>query len=236
MRLMQPDGTDDASAKSRHGYDPATGIGTRRCLTTDGRLLRQRNMSSVLMIITGVFSHQALQMTFIQDGHMVEQIAAAVANPALGNAVLPRTSEAGPLGLDAEALYRVYHFVVELSAALEDEVFRSRVVRECLAQLLDYPCSGRLPGHVVVKNSPPIMRDNEEAVQQAEGQRRHSDEIHRRDGCSKRPPIASPPQDSSVLSASSAERFAPKRQSQAFPVRHECAVRPKSNFRQPCRR
>src|ERR1035437_6823411 len=37
-------------------------------------------------------------------------------------------------------------------------------------------------GHVAVENSPPIMRNDEEAVQHAESQRRNVEEIHCGDG------------------------------------------------------
>ena len=37
-------------------------------------------------------------------------------------------------------------------------------------------------GHVAVENSPPIMRNDEEAVQHAESQRRNGEEIHCGDG------------------------------------------------------
>jgi hypothetical protein len=121
-------------------------------------------------------------MAFIQNDHMVEQIAAAVADPTLGDAVLPRTSEAGPLGLDAEALHRVDHFFIELCAAIKDQIAGRRVVRERLAQLLNDPGAGRVFGHIAVKDAPPIMRNDEEAVENAEGERRHGEEIHRGDG------------------------------------------------------
>jgi hypothetical protein len=42
-------------------------------------------------------------MPFVENDHMVEQISAAVADPTLRNAVLPRASETSLLGLDAEA-------------------------------------------------------------------------------------------------------------------------------------
>ena len=47
------------AAESWHGYDPATGIGTLRCLTTGGRALRQRKMSSILVVIMDVLIHKA---------------------------------------------------------------------------------------------------------------------------------------------------------------------------------
>jgi hypothetical protein len=61
-------------------------------------------------------------MALIEDDYMVEQIPMAVADPALGDAVLPRASEARPLGLDAEAPHRLDHFTIELCAAIEDQV------------------------------------------------------------------------------------------------------------------
>jgi len=92
-------------------------------------------------------------MPLIHDDHMVEQIAAAIADPALRNSVLPRTAETGPLGLDAKALYRVDYFLVELSAAIEDQIARRGVVRERLAQLLNHPSTARVIGHVEGRRS-----------------------------------------------------------------------------------
>ena len=45
---------------------------------------------------TDVLVHQPFQMPFIQHDHLVEQIVTATADPALGDAVLPRTAEADP--------------------------------------------------------------------------------------------------------------------------------------------
>ena len=81
-------------------------------------------------------------MAFIQDNYMVEQVPAAIADPTLGNAILPRTPEAGSLWLNAEALHRANDFFIEVCAAIKDQVFGSRVVGECLAQLLDCPAGG----------------------------------------------------------------------------------------------
>ena len=61
-------------------------------------------MCSVVMVVPDVLNHQAFQITLIEDDHMIEQIPAAVANPALSNAVLPRTPEAGPFRLDTQSL------------------------------------------------------------------------------------------------------------------------------------
>jgi hypothetical protein len=45
-------------------------------------------MRSIFVVVTDVLTHQTFQMAFIQNDHMVEQIAAAVADPALGDTIL----------------------------------------------------------------------------------------------------------------------------------------------------
>jgi hypothetical protein len=72
-------------------------------------------------------------MPFIDNDHMVEQIPAAVANPTLGNTVLPPTAEAGPLRLYAEALHCIDRSFIELYATIKDQVYGGRVIWECLA-------------------------------------------------------------------------------------------------------
>jgi hypothetical protein len=85
------------TAELGHRYNPVAATEIHHCLTTGRGSLRQRKMCSVFVIVTDVISHQAFQMPLIENNHMVEQIAAAIANPTLGNTVLPRASEAGPL-------------------------------------------------------------------------------------------------------------------------------------------
>jgi hypothetical protein len=138
-------------------------------------------MRSVLVVIADVLIHQTFQMAFVENDYMVEQIATAVANPALGDTVLPRTSITCPLGLDAKILDRVDDFFIELCAAIKDQVTRRRVVRKCLAELLNRLCAGRMLGHIEMKNAPPVMQDDKEAIQHSEGQRWYSEEIHGRD-------------------------------------------------------
>src|ERR1039458_1833746 len=94
------------TAELGHRYNPVAATEIHLCFTAGRGSLRQRKMCSVFVIVTDVIIHQALQMPFIQNDHMVEQIASAVANPTLSNTVLPRASEAGPLGLDAEEIGR----------------------------------------------------------------------------------------------------------------------------------
>ena len=167
------------SAQPRHCYDSATRLRVTRCRATGRRSLRQRKMRAVLVIITDVLVHEAFQMPFVENDHMVEQISAAVPDPSLRNAVLPRASEAGLLGLDAEARHGVDHLRIEAGAVIEDQIARRGVVRERFPQLLSDPGARRMPGHVAVEDAPPIMRNDEKAVKNAEGERRHGEEVHR---------------------------------------------------------
>lgn len=110
------------AAKSWHRYDSAAGFGILLSLTSGRCSLRQREMRPVFVIIADVLPHQAFQMPLIQNNYMVKQIASAVADPALGHAVLPRTAEAGSLRLNAEALHSVDHFLIEIGPAIKDQM------------------------------------------------------------------------------------------------------------------
>ena len=122
QKLMQPGLAMMQAAKPGHPNDFAPGLGVTHRRATGRRFLRQREMSSIVVIIADVLIHQALQMALIENDHMVEQIAAAVANPTLGNAVLPRTSITCPLGLDTKHLHRIDQFLIELRAAIKNQI------------------------------------------------------------------------------------------------------------------
>jgi len=100
-------------------------------------------------------------MPFVEDNDVIERIAAAATDRALSDTVLPWATKAGPFGLDAEALRCIDHFVIELRAAIKDQVAGSRVVWECLAQLVNDPGARRMFGNVAVEDSPSVMRNDE---------------------------------------------------------------------------
>jgi len=70
-------------------------------------LLLQPEMGSIVVVITNILSHEALEMPPIERDDMIEQISSAVANEALSYPILPRAAEAGPFWRDAEALDRI---------------------------------------------------------------------------------------------------------------------------------
>ena len=165
---------------------------------------------------------------------MVEQITAAVSDPTLGNAVLPRASETGSLGLDAEALYRLLHFIIEVCTTVKDKIARRGVIRKCLAQLLNNPGARRMSSHVEMQDATPVMCNNEKAVENAEGEasarRRSPSQQSPRDDYSEKRTMASPVRDFEELFASSATRCARRCRSRAFATHHECAARPGAIF------
>src|ERR1017187_106168 len=130
------------TAEPGHGYDSGTCFEILLCATTGRSSLRQGQMCPIVVVVTDVFIHQTFQMPFIHDDYVVEQISAAVVDPALCDTVLPRTSEAGPLGLDAEALRRVDDLFIEVRTSIKDQISAGWIVRECFTQLLNNPGGG----------------------------------------------------------------------------------------------
>ena len=152
------------AAKSWHRYDSAAGFGILLSLTSGRCSLQQGEMRPVFRDNRERTPLVRRPVPLIQNNYMVKQIASAVADPALGHAVLPRTAEAGSLRLNAEALHSVDHFLIEIGPTIKDQIAGRGIVGKCLAQLLDNPRAGRTPGDIAVKDSSPIMCDNKKAV------------------------------------------------------------------------
>ena len=170
------------AAESRDRHDAATRVGAPCGRSSEKRLLRETGVRPIVMVVANILSHEPLEMPLVEDDHMVKQISPTVADEAFGDPVLPRAAEAGPLWFDAEALDRADDLFIEIHTAIKDEIVWRRVIREGLAQLLCYPNTARMPGNVAAQNAPPVMGDDEEAIEPAEGQRRHGKEVHRRNG------------------------------------------------------
>jgi hypothetical protein len=84
-------------------------------------------MSSVVAIITDAFLHQTLQIPFLENDPTVEQFSTTVPDPSLRDTVLPWIAEAGSLRLDTEAPRCFDHFIVQLCAAIKNQVAGPRV-------------------------------------------------------------------------------------------------------------
>src|ERR1019366_5462810 len=69
-----------------------------------------------------------------------------------------------------------------LGVPIEDqEALRRLAVFPSLVQLQGNPKRAGIASHVAAQDPTPVVADHEEAVQNAEGQRRHSEKIHRCD-------------------------------------------------------
>ncbi len=148
-------------------------------LPTCGSLFVQAEVRSILMIVANVVIHKPLEMALVDHDDMIEQISAAVPDEALGHAVLPGTSNRGADWPYAKTLYGFQNLTMKSVLPIEDEVHWRGIVRERFTELLSNPRGRRVARDAAMKNTPPIMGNHEEAIEHAEGQRGHSEEVHR---------------------------------------------------------
>jgi len=59
-------------------------------------------MRAVPVIVADVFREQTFEMSFVQRNYVIQQLSSAAFDPTLGNAVLPRTLERGPQGIQLQ--------------------------------------------------------------------------------------------------------------------------------------
>src|ERR1035437_590357 len=108
-------------------------------------------MSPVLVVVTDVLIQQPSQMFPIQHDHMIQEISTYTANPALGNSVLPGTSECGANRLAAHRLHGRDHIGAELRVPIKDqEALRLLPVFPSLVQLQGNPKGVGSASHVAV--------------------------------------------------------------------------------------
>src|ERR1700737_5397829 len=81
------------AAESRQGLNLAFSPRADCCRPTCWRVLRESEMSSILVVIEHVLRHQPFEMPLIQDDHVVKQVSSATSDPAFSNPVLPRTAK-----------------------------------------------------------------------------------------------------------------------------------------------
>jgi len=134
------------------------------------------------MIIANIVRQQALEVAFIEGNNVIEQVPPATLDPALSNSVLPGTLERRANRPDGHGAYRDRDLQTIFGVPIKDEEPRSRLIREGLAQLLDDPTGGRMGRNVEIHDTPPIVADDEEAIEHTEGYGRNGKEVHRRDG------------------------------------------------------
>ena len=170
------------TAESWHRCD----IGSDRCafcpFSACWSLLLQPEVRPVVVVVANILVHEPFQMMLIEHDHMVEQVATAVADEALSNAVLPRAFERSANGFHTKDFRSCQDFSAKSGIAVVNQIARRCVERKCLAQLLTHPGAGWMSRHIEIKDSSSIMCDDEEAIENAERECRHGEEVHRGDG------------------------------------------------------
>ena len=123
-------------------------------------------------------------MTLIEGDDVIEQVAAATLNPPLGNAILPRTLERSANTFDFHRPDRSGSLGPILGIPVEDHKSGNGAVWKGFPQLLHNPQARRMPCHVEMQDAPPIMADDEEAVEHPKREGWNGEEVHRRNGLS----------------------------------------------------
>ena len=174
--LCRPIVTMAQPAQSLLGKHPTRSFAARsapRC-----SLLKSK-VRAVLMMV-GTYSEQSLQVPLVQSNHVVQQVASAAPHPALRDAILPRT-------FGMRFAWQLFSWLSprpsppsRILIPVKDQISASRLKWKCLPQLLDDPSARRMLRDVEVQDTPTIVADDKEAVEDAEGDRGHGEEVHGR--------------------------------------------------------
>ena len=93
-------------------------------------------------------------MTSIEDDYMVEQVPTTASDPALSDAILPRTPETGRFGFNTQGFDRTDHILIEVSLPIIDQIFGRRIAGERLSKLLRALRTARMLGDDAMQDSP----------------------------------------------------------------------------------
>ena len=85
------------------------------------RILLETQVRSILMVVAHVFCHESLQMPFVEDDHVFEQISSATPNPTLGDTVLPRTAKGSACWVASHFLHRRHHIATKFRVVIEQQ-------------------------------------------------------------------------------------------------------------------
>jgi hypothetical protein len=142
-----------------------------------GRVLLERVMYPVIVVVGDVIADQPPQMGFVQCNDVVQDLAAAASDPALRNPVLPRCPNTGALRLQAGCLQEGDHSRVEFGVVVKDNVSIVTSPGKRFTELLNDPIGGRMTSDVEVQDLAPAVFDHEETIQKLESQSRQGEEI-----------------------------------------------------------
>jgi len=136
-------------------------------------------MRPIVMIEAHVLRHESLQMSLIKNNHVIKQVPAAASYPTLRDAVLPRAAIGRTHGFASHLTHGRYHLLAKLCVVVEQQEFVCQRIGPRFSQLLHNPESIRMARHAETQNLASVVADHEEAIQHAESDRRHREEVHR---------------------------------------------------------
>jgi hypothetical protein len=119
----------------------------------------------VLVVVANVFAHESLQMPFIEDDHLFEEISSATSNPTLRNTVLPRTAKGSASWLAPDVPHNRNH--IDSKTLSLGRVIRigAAVCRPTLLAIASDPDSVGVLGHIEAQDLTPVVADHEKAMQ-----------------------------------------------------------------------
>ena len=91
-------------------------------------LLLESTVRSILVVVRDIGREQPLQMRLVDGNHVIQELATAAADPALGHPVLPRTTNGRPNRLDVHGANRGGHFGAVLGVVIQNEKLGRRFV------------------------------------------------------------------------------------------------------------
>jgi hypothetical protein len=121
-------------------------------------------------------------LQLMQDDHVVQQVAPATSNPALRNTVLPWTAKGSAGWLASHLPHSRNHIGSKLCVSVEEQESVRLLVGPCFSQLLYNPKCMGISRHIEMQDLPPLVADDEKAVQNTKRERWDGEEVHRRNG------------------------------------------------------
>ena len=122
-------------------------------------------MRAVLVKVADVGPSEPNSVALAEYDDVIEELAAAPADPAFGHRILPGTSIGDTARLRAHRLDELNHGCAEDRVAVEDQMPRRSFEGEGFSQLLDDPGGGGVEGGVEVKDPSSVVVDDEPTVQ-----------------------------------------------------------------------
>ena len=132
------------------------------------------------VVIIEVGFENAVKMAFAKNDHMVEAFSANGTDQSLDVRILPRRVRGTDDFLDAQVLDAILEPLAVDAIAVTVQVSWRLIERKCLGDLPSRPFGGGMSGDVEVNDAPPVMAENDEAIQHAKRGGRHGEEINGR--------------------------------------------------------